>query len=619
MKINYKQCAEEIVNLIGTENIQTVSHCMTRLRFSVKDIKRIDQEALKKIQGVLGVIYASGQLQVIMGQNLLPVFEEVLKLDKFDVGEEIQEDLDTPREKLTLKSAGSAVLGYISASVTPMLPGLIAGGMLKVFLLIITLISSSFAETQTYIILSFLANAPFYFMPIFVAFGASKKLGGTPIYAMLCSAALLSPEFIAMVGTGEAITLFSLPVKAVSYSSSLVPALLISLVAYYSEKFFNKIVPGIFKSIFVGLGTIVVTMTLGFVVLGPLGSYIGSYLALAFVWLGNTIGPVALGVLAAIFPWLIMCGMHTALVPFMAQAIVDPGYDSVFRPAFILHNMAEGGACLGVALRTKNKELRSEALSIGFGCIFAGVSEPAIYGINLRFRKPMIGVMAGGAVGGVIAGIMGAKAYVMGYSTILALPIFQDTVLAMLIGIIVCIVVSVVVTYILGFEDDVVGSSSVEEQAAIKELPIVGDDKIVAIADAEIIPLEEVNDEAFSQKLMGDGIAFKLVNNQIVSPCNGTLSAVFPTGHAFGITMSDGTELLIHIGIDTVKLDGKGFTPLADQGDMVKAGQPIVKINKEEIEKAGYDTTTMLIVAGEGTVPVTFGKMGHVNVSEVIN
>lgn len=619
MKINYKQCAEEIVNLIGTENIQTVSHCMTRLRFSVKDIKRIDQEALKKIQGVLGVIYASGQLQVIMGQNLLPVFEEVLKLDKFDVGEEIQEDLDTPREKLTLKSAGSAVLGYISASVTPMLPGLIAGGMLKVFLLIITLISSSFAETQTYIILSFLANAPFYFMPIFVAFGASKKLGGTPIYAMLCSAALLSPEFIAMVGTGEAITLFSLPVKAVSYSSSLVPALLISLVAYYSEKIFNKIVPGIFKSIFVGLGTIVVTMTLGFVVLGPLGSYIGSYLALAFVWLGNTIGPVALGVLAAIFPWLIMCGMHTALVPFMAQAIVDPGYDSVFRPAFILHNMAEGGACLGVALRTKNKELRSEALSIGFGCIFAGVSEPAIYGINLRFRKPMIGVMAGGAVGGVIAGIMGAKAYVMGYSTILALPIFQDTVLAMLIGIIVCIVVSVVVTYILGFEDDVVGSSNVEEQAAIKELPIVGDDKIVAIADAEIIPLEEVNDEAFSQKLMGDGIAFKLVNNQIVSPCNGTLSAVFPTGHAFGITMNDGTELLIHIGIDTVKLDGKGFTPLVDQGDMVRAGQPIVKINKEEIEKAGYDTTTMLIVAGEGTVPVTFGKMGHVNVSEVIN
>lgn len=619
MKINYKQCAEEIVNLIGTENIQTVSHCMTRLRFSVKDIKRIDQEALKKIQGVLGVIYASGQLQVIMGQNLLPVFEEVLKLDKFDVGEGIQEDLDIPREKLTLKSAGSAVLGYISASVTPMLPGLIAGGMLKVFLLIITLISSSFAKTQTYIILSFLANAPFYFMPIFVAFGASKKLGGTPIYAMLCSAALLSPEFITMVGTGEAITLFSLPVKAVSYSSSLVPALLISLVAYYSEKFFNKIVPGIFKSIFVGLGTIVVTMTLGFVVLGPLGSYIGSYLALAFVWLGNTIGPVALGVLAATFPWLIMCGMHTALVPFMAQAIADPGYDSVFRPAFILHNMAEGGACLGVALRTKNKELRSEALSIGFGCIFAGVSEPAIYGINLRFRKPMIGVMTGGAVGGVIAGIMGAKAYVMGYSTILALPIFQDTVLAMLIGIILCIVVSAVVTYILGFEDDAVGSSSVEEQAAIKELPVVGDDKIVAIADAEIIPLEEVNDEAFSQKLMGDGIAFKLVNNQIVSPCNGTLSAVFPTGHAFGITMNDGTELLIHIGIDTVKLDGKGFTPLVDQGDMVKAGQPIVKINKEEIEKAGYDTTTMLIVVGEGTVPVTFGKMGHVNVSEVIN
>lgn len=615
MKINAKQCAKDIIDCIGNDNIQTVSHCMTRLRFSVKDIKKVDQEEIKKIKGVLGVIYATGQLQVIMGQNLLPVFEEVIKLDNFNVGEVVDENLDgyAEKEKLTFKSAGSAVLGYISASVTPMLPGLIAGGMLKVVLLLITLVSSTFAESQTYQLLSILANAPFYFMPIFVAYGASKKLGGTPIYAMLCSATLLAPEFIDLVASGEAIHLFGISVKAVSYSNSLVPALLISLAAYYIEKFFNKIVPGIFKAVFVGLGTIVVTMTLGFIILGPLGSYIGSYLAYVFVWLGNTVGPIALGVLAACLPWLIMCGMHTALVPFMAQAIVDPGYDSLFRPAFILHNMAEGGACIGVALRTKDKEFKSECLSIAFGCIVAGVSEPAIYGINLRLRKPMYGVMAGGAVGGVVAGILGAKAYVMGYSSILALPIFEGTVVAMIIGIIVCIAVSAAVTFILGFDED---NTSDKENEVEKQ---VSDSELVAVSDGIMFPIENVKDEAFSQKILGDGVAFELQGDTVVSPCNGTLSVVFPTGHAFGVTMKDGKEILVHIGIDTVNLNGKGFKTLVEQGQTVKAGQPVIQLDLGELKKSGYDLSIMLIVTENNGQLVKFKDPGEVKAGDLIN
>ena len=455
MAFDAKKTAAEVVQLVGgTENISSVAHCMTRLRFVVKDLNKADQEALKKIPGVLGVIYAGGQLMVVLGKNLLPVYEAVVKDFDLKEGVAINENLDVPKEKqpLTVKSAGVAVLNYVSAAVSPMITGLVAGGMLKVLLLLITLVNAGFADTATYALLSGVADAAFFFMPIF-AYGAAKKLGGTPIYSMICAAALLHGKYTALVAAGEPITLLGIPVRLMSYSSSLLPALLIALCAYYLEKFFNKIVPGIFKSLLVGLCTVTVTSILGFTVLAPLGGYLGNYLAVAFSFLGDKIGFITVGLLAACLPWLVMTGMHIGLVPFMAQALTNPGYDAVFRPAFILHNMAEGGACIGVALRTKSAEKRAEALSIAFGCIVAGVTEPAIYGINLPRKKPMYGVMAGGAVGGVVAGLLGAKAYVMGYSTVLALPIFQDTIIAMSIAIVTAIVVAAIVTYVLGFEE----------------------------------------------------------------------------------------------------------------------------------------------------------------------
>lgn len=457
MAFDAKKTAAEVVRLVGgVENISSVAHCMTRLRFVVKDLNKADQEALKKIPGVLGVIYAGGQLMVILGKNLLPVYEAVVKDFNLKEGAAVNENLDVPEEKkpLTIKSAGMAVLNYVSASVSPMITGLVACGMLKVLLLLITLVNADFSGTTTYALLSGLADTAFYFMPIFVAYGAAKKLGGTPIYSMICAAALLHGNYTALVAAGEPVRLLGLPVRLMSYSSSLLPALLIALCAYYLEKFFNKIVPGIFKSLLVGLCTVTVTMVLSFTILAPLGGYLGNYLAIVFAFLGDKIGFITVGLLAACLPWLVMTGMHLGLVPFMAQAVVDPGYDAVFRPAFILHNMAEGGACIGVALRTKDAEKRAEALSIAFGCIVAGVTEPAIYGINLPRKKPMYGVMAGGAAGGVMAGLLGARAYVMGYSTVLALPIFQDTIIKMAIAIVTAIVVAAVVTYVLGFEEN---------------------------------------------------------------------------------------------------------------------------------------------------------------------
>jgi len=618
-KIDYKQLARDIVKYVGPRNVNVVTHCMTRLRFTVKNIDVVNQEAIKDLNGILGVVYANDQLMVILGQNLLPVYEAVVKDNDFSVGDVIDEKLDEPKEKkpLTLKRISSAILSLIVSAVTPILPGLIAGGMMKVFLLLVIQFSPDFAATSTYSLLSIIGDAPFYFMPVFIAYGAAQKMGGTPIYSMLCAGALIHGNFIALVTTGAAITLFSIPVKLVSYASSMLPAIFIAVVAYYAEKLFNKIVPGIFKSIFVGFGTVAVTMFLTYTILGPLGSYAGDAISGAFLFLYNLMGPFAVAIFAACVPWLVMCGMHTAFSPLMAQFLANNGFDPIFRTGMLLHNMAEGGAVLGVALRSKNPKFRSEAIGIAVGCIFAGVTEPAIYGINLRYKKPMIGVMAGASAGSFVAGLLGAKAYVMGYSNIFGTIIFQDTIIAIFIGIIISILAAAVVAFILGIDE---GSSSTKEIGADEKIEVNNNStKIVAVADSEMISIETVHDEMFSSKMMGGGVAFELKGDTIVAPCSGKLSVVFHTGHAFGITRLDGVEMLVHIGINTVELEGDGFTILEEEGSKVTAGAPIIKLDLAKLKKSGYDLTTMLVITNAKGKVITFNNYGSKEKGEIIN
>ena len=432
-----RKVASELIELSGgTSNIKNVTHCSTRLRFIIKDKSAVEVEAIKKCEGVLGVVFTTDELQMVFGKNVIPVYTEASKIYEAAgnkaggvVPDEAPAKKSGKAEKKSAKTIANNVVGFVSASVTPLIPGLVSGGMLKVFLLLATLAYPAFKDASAYTLLSQLANVPFYFMPVFVAYGVAKKLGSTPLYAMSVAAALVYPDFISMLKEGP-VTIFMLPVTKVSYSSTLLPALLIGIFACDCEKFLTKIIPGILRTVLVG--GIVVKF---------------------FLWASATFGPVAIALLASAMPWLVMTGMHHAVTPFMVQAFADPGYDVFFRPSYILHNMAEGGACLGVALRTKNPEFRAECLSLAFGCIVAGVTEPALYGVNLPLKRPLLGIMAGTAVGGIIAGVLGATASVYGYSTILALPIFQQTMWAMAIAIVAAIVVSALVTAALGFED----------------------------------------------------------------------------------------------------------------------------------------------------------------------
>lgn len=442
-----------IKNVGGIENVSYLYHCTTRLRFELKDEAKADKAALEKLPGVLGITIANGQYMVILGKNVVPTYDAIMSDFK------LKNSAEQPT-KFTWKKAGAATLSFIQAAVTPMIPALIAGGMFKVVLLLITAwIDPGFARTSSYLLLNAIADAPFYFMPIMVAYGAAVKLKATPTYAMMATASLLYPSFhdlvVKMMANPHLAgpTLFNLPVKVVNYGTSLLPALLISLAACYAERFLNRIIPGILKTVFVGVGTIFIAGSLGFLILGPIGNYLGEIIATVVIFLGKTVGPLATALLAAALPWLVMTGMHAAIAPFMPQLINNPGYDPLIRPAFLLHNMAEGGANIGVALKTKNKKLRSEAFSVAVGAIFAGVTEPSLYGINLKYKRPMYGVMAGGFAGGLVAGLLGAKAYLVGFSTIFAIALFEKTAMAIIIGIIVTIVISAAVTYVLGFDE----------------------------------------------------------------------------------------------------------------------------------------------------------------------
>ena len=286
-----KKMIDEIVRLVGgTENINTAMHCSTRIRFTLKEEKKADVNALENVEGVLGAQWKAGQLQVIIGKDLLKVYEEVLKLGYSDGGAVDEKlDGDLKGEKI---SVGQAVIGYISAAVQPMVPALIGGGMIKVFLLLISKVYAPFADSSTYTLLSIVGNAVFYFMPILVAYGAAKKLGATPTYSMVVAGALVAPEWTAIVSAGNPVTMFGINVALKGYGSSLLPALLLAIVAYYVEKFLNKVIPGVFKPIFVGTLTMAATYAVSILALAPLGQLAGTYVTAAILWLYNIAGPI---------------------------------------------------------------------------------------------------------------------------------------------------------------------------------------------------------------------------------------------------------------------------------------------------------------------------------------
>lgn len=457
MAHKYAALASSLIECIGGKNnVQFFTHCVTRLRFNVKDRSLVKEDEINKLEGVLGSQWQNGQLQIIIGQGVGDAYDLICQENGFAKEKAVSEIVDEkPQEKRGFKGVIDKIFDGISGSLTPLIPALIGCGMIKVVLIFCDM-GGVATDNGFYQLLSAAGDAGFYFLPILIGAYSAKKFGATPALGMVIGGMLLHPTFSNAVAAGTALDFFGLPVLAVSYSSTIFPIILSCAVMAPIEKFFAKNSPEILRSVLQPLCTILIMIPLAYCLLGPIGSYLGTYLSAFVLFIYNTIGFVGVALLAAFMPFIVMTGMHGAFVPYLMQMLtVSPLYEPIFFPALIISNINQGISALVVSIKTKDKNLKSTGLSTAVTAVVAGVTEPAMYAVNLKYKTPMYGAMIGSAIGGCVAGLLGTAIYAFaGASSVIALPLFVSTsspnnLLFMIISVIVGMIATFIATWFL--------------------------------------------------------------------------------------------------------------------------------------------------------------------------
>ena len=596
--MDYKSLAEMILqNVGGSGNVSGLTHCATRLRFNLKDESKANTDVLKKTKGVMGVVSSGGQYQIIIGSDVASVYRPL---------SEMCEIKDSKNDKGEKKPWYATAIDTLSGIFTPILPALTASGMLKAVLSLLVAFKLVDSGSQSYQVINFMADATFYFLPILLANSAAKKFKCNPYLAMMLGGMLLHPNFVNMVAaskeSGEAIRLFMIPIYNAGYSSSVIPIILsvwfMSVVEPVADRISPKAIKFFSKPLITALLTGVVTLS----VLGPAGYIISNYLA-DFLRSMEAYGWLVSMVLGALFPLLVMTGTHYAIVPVGINNRMTMGYDSLVYPNNLASNIAQGAATLAVAFKSKVEETKQLAYSAGITAV-CGITEPALFGINVPKRTPLYSAMAGGAAGGLFVGLMNVKNYSGGSPGLLTLPSYiggdslKDLYFAV-IGSAIAFAVAFVISYVL-YKDPK------EEETTTEALPEASPEKKAGSANAaticapvtgKAVALKEVSDPTFGEEILGKGIAIIPADGHVVSPINGTVVTVFETLHAIGLKSDDGVEVLIHIGLDTVKLKGKHFTARAKSGDKVTVGTPLVDFDVEKVKEEGYDVITPVIIS----------------------
>lgn len=452
----YAELADTIVDLLGgKDNISFFGHCMTRLRFNVKDTGVVKVDEIEKLPGVMGCKWAGDQLQVIVGQAVSDAYALIAERNGLEKQEAVAEDgADAPDASGTGKKKFSinTVFDVISGSITPLIPVLIGTGFIKIIVLLCEQLGVLSAGMPTHTVLSFVGDAGFYFLPVYVGGMAAKKLGANQGLGMLMGAILIHPNIIAAVNEGTALDIVGLPIYAASYGSTVLPAILAVAVMAPVERFFARISPDAIRAITEPLLTLLVMVPLTLCLLAPLGSFLGTYLSAAIMWLYDTTGFFGLAVWACICPWVVMTGMHSALTPYVVNAMAT-GAEYIVLPGMIISNIDQGAACAAVALKSKDKNVRSTALSCAITAMVGGVTEPGMFGVNLRFKTPMYGAMIGSFCGGIVAGLGGVAAHAMSAAPGLlgGLPVFLGGDIMNLVWMVAGAAVGIVVTFVATF------------------------------------------------------------------------------------------------------------------------------------------------------------------------
>lgn len=592
--MNYDVLAKEIVGLVGeSDNVSNLTHCATRLRFNLKDESKAQTEALKATPGVLGVAKGGGQYQVIIGNDVEKVYKLVRPL--------LNGNLENDKEQGEKKGLGSRFIDTISSIFTPVLPAITASGMLKAVLALLVAFKWISAQSQIYQVVNLMADAAFYFLPLLLAISAAKKFRANTYLAVMIGGILLHPTFIQMVmaakQSGDSIHFGFLPIYPASYASSVVPIILTIWCMSYVEAFAKKITPKMISFFVVPLITVFVTGLIALVVAGPLGFHIGNGLASVVLFLDAHVGWLVPMVLGTVLPLLVMTGTHYGIVPLGPANIMNLGYDTIIGPSNMPSNIAQGGAALAVAVKSKNNDIKQLGFSSGFTAV-CGITEPALYGINLRFKTPLYASMLGGGLGGLFLGLMGVRRYAPGSPGLLTLPVyigkdgFSNLAYAV-IGCVIAFVSAFIASYIL-FKEEKEENKEAELTQELGEQEKI--ENIYAPVSGEIIELTEVSDDTFAQEILGKGVAILPQSSEFVSPVSGQVTMVYDTKHAIGLLTTAGTEILIHIGIDTVKLNGKYFTAHIKKGDSVEVGTPLMTVDLAGVKSEGYSIETPIII-----------------------
>lgn len=602
--MNYENLAKSILKKVGGENnISNLTHCATRLRFNLKDKSKANTEELKNTQGVMGVVDKGGQYQVIIGNDVNNVYKEIIKISNIESqNSDVSNEIDD-------RKPIAKIIDTITGIFTPILPAITAAGMMKAVLSLLNAFKLVKPQSQSYQVINFMADAAFYFLPILLANSAAKKFKANQYLAMMLGGMLLHPTFVTMVSTakeaGTSIGVFGLPISLASYSSSVLPIILGVWFMSYVEPIADKISPKAIKFFTKPLITALVTGIVLLVVIGPLGYIISDKIGLAIRTLESYASWVVPTIVGGLTPLLVMTGTHYGLIPIGINNRMTMGYDTIIYPGMLASNVSQGGAALAVALKTKNQEIRQLASSAGITAV-CGITEPALYGVNLRFKTPLYSAMIGGTVGGLFLGLFRVSNYSGGSPGFLTLPSYigGDSMMNFVyacIGAVISVVVAFVTCLIL-YKDKAEVIDNVDKEVAVnkdedsKRKPLVNKITIASPMDGEIMPLKEVKDETFASEMMGKGVAIKPTEGKVVSPINGTVETIFKTKHAIGLRSSDGAEILIHVGIDTVQLEGKHFTSYVNDGDEVKVGDTLIEFDMKAIENEGYELVTPVIV-----------------------
>lgn len=596
---NYNKTAEEILKTVGgKDNVKSVVHCATRLRFHLKDERKADKEATGKVSGVIQVIESGGQYQVVIGNTVGDVYDKLAPL----VGDNEADD-----DSQETGSFFNRAVDLISGIFVPILPALIGAGMIKGMLMLAVQFGLS-AKSGTYQIWFAASDAVFYFLPILLAVTSAKKFKANVFLSLAVAGAMEYPTLVTLFNnTATKLTFLGIPVIGAKYPSSVLPIIFTIYFMSKTEHICNNYFHPAVKNVLTPLISIGLTVPVAFLVIGPVMSTLGGWLGQGYSWL-YSLNPLICGVvLGALWQVLVVFGLHWGIVPIGYNNLALYGRNTINGmngPS----NFAQAGAAFGVFLKSKDTEIKEIALSSAITGIFS-ITEPAIYGVNLKYKKPFYIACGVSAIAGGITGAANSAAIAAGPVGILSIPVFVGKgFVPFVIAIAFAFFATAILTYLFGYSDEMTDKKVENKMDTAKK-----SESINSPVTGTSFSLEEVADPAFSSLALGEGVAITPQDNKIFAPVSGIVRVAYDTGHAYGLESDNGAEILLHLGIDTVELKGEFFTSHVVQGMKVKKGDLIAEYDFKSVKEAGYDPTIMEIVTNTNdygsVLPTEFGKI----------